>query len=92
VIVADVLLATARVVTVKVPEVLPAGTVMEAGTVAAAVLLLCKETVAPPVGAGPVRVTVPVELAPPDTEVGFNAKPETPTVLTLSVAPACTLP
>jgi len=88
VIVAEVLLATANVVTVKVPEVLPAGTVIDAGTVAAAVLVLCKETDAPPVGAGPVRVTVPVELAPPETEVGFNDRTETAAALTVSVAVA----
>jgi hypothetical protein len=29
----------------------------------------------PPVGATPLRVTVPVELAPPVTEAGFSVKP-----------------
>ena len=50
---------TVAVVTAKVPVALPAATVTEAGTVAAAVLLLDKVTVTPPLGADPVRVTVP---------------------------------
>jgi hypothetical protein len=57
---------------VNVADVLPAGTVTEAGTLAAAVLLLCRATLTPPVGAGPVRVTVPVEDPPPVTLVGFT--------------------
>jgi hypothetical protein len=59
------------VVMVKVADVLPAGTVTEAGTVAAAVLLLWREMLAPPDGAGPVKVTVPVEGLPPVTLVGL---------------------
>ena len=55
VIVVEVLLATANVVIVKFADVLPAGTVTEAGTVAAVVLLLCRDTLTPPVGAGPVK-------------------------------------
>ena len=51
--------------------VLPAVTVMEAGTMAEAEFEL-RETAAPPVGAGAVRVTVPWELAPPMTETGFK--------------------
>ena len=35
-------------------------------------LLLTRVTTAPPVGAGPLRVTVPVEGLPPTTEVGFK--------------------
>jgi hypothetical protein len=65
---------TARVVIVKVAEVLPAGTVTEAGTVAAAILLLVNETMIPPAGADEARVTVPVDVAPPVTEVGFKLK------------------
>lgn len=56
----------------KVVEVLFAGTVTELGTVAAVVILLCRETEAPPVGAGPLRVTVPVAPAPPTTVVGLT--------------------
>jgi hypothetical protein len=65
---------TATVVTVKVAVVLPAGTVTEAGTVAAAVLLLDKVTVVPPVGADVANVTVPWEEAPPVTEIGLKLK------------------
>lgn len=72
--VVEVFVATPNVVTVKVVEVLPAGTVTEVGTVAAAVLLLCRETDAPPVGDGPVSVTVPVEVLPPITLVGLRLK------------------
>jgi hypothetical protein len=71
VIVAEVLVATPDVVTVNVVELLPAGTVTEVGTVAAAVLLLCRVTTAPPLGAAAVKVTVPVELFPPTTDVGL---------------------
>jgi hypothetical protein len=72
VIVAEVLLATANVLTVKVLEMLPAGTVTEAGTVATAALLLDSVTMAPPDGAGLVRVTVPVARVPPTTVVGVT--------------------
>ena len=57
--------------TVKVAVVEPAATVTDAGTVA----LLepdARVTVTPPVGAATVRVTVPVELLPPVTEVGLS--------------------
>jgi len=50
----------------------PAGTVTEAGTVAADVMLDESPTTtpAPPTAAWPVRVTVPVEETPPATDVG----------------------
>jgi hypothetical protein len=64
--------ATPRVVTVKVAEVAPAGTVTLAGTVAALVLLLVSVTEAPPVGAAALKATVPVELLPPTTLVGLS--------------------
>ena len=64
---------TARVVTVNVALVAPAGTVTLAGTVATAVLLLERETRAPPLGAGPLSWTLPVEGNPPLTLVGFSA-------------------
>jgi hypothetical protein len=63
---------TARVVTVNAALVLPAATVTDEGTVAADVLLLLSVTIVPPVGAAPLRVTVPVELAPPVTDVGLR--------------------
>ena len=49
-----------------------AGTTTLAGTCAAAVLELVSVTVAPPLSAGPLNVTVPCELLPPNTLVGFN--------------------
>ena len=63
---------TAKVGTVNVRLVAPAGTVTLAGTVAAAMLLLERETMAPTVGAGPLSVTLPVEGDPPLTLVGFS--------------------
>jgi hypothetical protein len=69
--------ATGLVLIVKVALVLPAGTVPLAGTLAEA-LLLESVTCPPPAGAGPLRVTVPVEdCTPPRTLVGFNASEET---------------
>ena len=68
---------TVRVVTVKVALVLPAGTVTLAGTVAAAVLPLVRVTTAPPVGAAALKVTVPVDVAPEVTDVGFNVTEDT---------------
>ena len=62
---------TAVVLTEKVAVVAPAATVTPAGTVAAA-LLLNSVTAAPPTGAGPFRVTVPVEALSPVTLAGFN--------------------
>ena len=78
--------ATPLVVIVKVALVDPAAIVTLAGTFAADVLLLCKVTTAPPVGAAPFKVTVPVELFPPTTEVGFLAIEESVAALTVSVA------
>ena len=65
---------TGLVLMVKVAVLAPAATRTLAGTVAAAVLLLERVTVAPPVGAGPVSVTVPVDVPPPVTVVGFNVR------------------
>jgi hypothetical protein len=88
--VTGVVVVTAFVVTVNVAVVLPAFTVTVGGTVAAA-LLPDNVTTAPPPGAGPVRVTVPVDGLPPTTLVGFRdtlvkaAEPDT-----VSVAVCCT--
>src|SRR6266550_4739613 len=71
-IVTGVEAATAKVVTVKVALVAPAGIVTLAGTVATAGLLLESETRAPPVRADPLSVTLPVEGDPPLTLVGFS--------------------
>jgi hypothetical protein len=65
-------LDTALVVTVNVALVAPAATVTLAGTCAAPVLLLDSDTLAPPLGAAPLSVTVPVEELPPVTLVGFT--------------------
>jgi len=61
---------TLLVLTVKVALLAPAATVTLAGTVAAAVLSLIRETAAPPVGAGPLSVTVPVEGDPQSRSLG----------------------
>ena len=63
---------TAKVVTVNVRLLAPAGMVTLAGTVAAAMLLLERETRAPPVGADPLSFRLPVEGDPLLTLVGFR--------------------
>ena len=68
---------TALVLTVNVALVAPAATVTLEGTLAAVVLLLESATIAPPDGAGPLSVTVPVEdCTPPTTLVGFSESEE----------------
>jgi hypothetical protein len=88
VMVTEVPAVTVLVVMVNVADVLPAGTFTLAGTTAAAVLLLCNETAAPPVGAAADSVTVPVEFAPPVTDVGFKVSDDAVTAagVTVSVA------
>ena len=66
---------TALVLTVKFAVVAPAGTATLEGTLAAP-LLLASATCAPPAGAGPLNVTVPVEEFPPVTLVGFSESDE----------------
>ena len=66
---------TALVFTVNVALLAPAATVTVAGTVAVDVLLE-RETTAPPMGAGPLSVTVPVEGDPPVTLAGFSVSEE----------------
>jgi len=67
---------TVLVVTVKLALLAPAATVTLAGTVAAPVLLLVSVTTAPPVGAAPLNVTVPCDVFPPTTLVGFTLMAE----------------
>jgi hypothetical protein len=68
--------ATALVLTVNVALVAPAATVTLAGTLAAVVLLLESVICAPPAGAAPLNVTVPVEAFPPVMLVGFSDSDE----------------
>jgi len=60
---------------VNVAVVAPAGTVTDAGTWTAPVLLDVNVTTAPPVGAGLSRVTVPVEDVPAGTVAGLTLTP-----------------
>jgi hypothetical protein len=68
-----VITMTVLVVTVNVAVVAPAATVTLTGTVADP-LSLESVTTAPPTGAALLNVTVPVELLPPTTVVGFRVK------------------
>ena len=65
--VTEVSAVTANVVTVKVAEVCPEGTVTIPGTVAAPELLVESVTDVPPAGAGALKTTVPVAAVPPGT-------------------------
>jgi len=81
----DVVLAvTDFVVTGNVAEEYPAATVTDAGTPPTPVAE--RATTDPPVGAAVVRVTVPVEEAPPITEIGDKVTLATPGAVIVSVA------
>jgi hypothetical protein len=67
---------TTDVFTMKVALVAPATTVTLAGTLATEGLLLERETTAPPLGAGPLNVTVPVDELPPVTLDGLRLSEE----------------
>jgi hypothetical protein len=69
---------TGKVVIAKVALLAPAATVTAEGTIATSVLSLDSEMTAPPLGAGPESVTVPVEPLPPTTVEGL-AERETST-------------
>jgi hypothetical protein len=71
---------TALVVTVNVALVAPPATVTLAGTVAADTLL-DRETIAPPLGAAPLSVTVPVDGDPPFTAAGLSATEDSATAV-----------
>ena len=70
----------------KVAVLEPAGMVTLEGTVAMKPLLLDRVTLAPPAGALPLMVTVPVEVFPRRMEVGFSVNDVNDGVVTLSVA------
>jgi len=73
-IVTEALAATLWVVTANVALVVPAATITDAGTDAAAELLLESVTTEPPDGAGPFRVTVAVLVPAPVNDVGLRVK------------------
>ena len=89
-IVTVVEMRTIDVFTVKVALVAPPGTVTLAGTLATEGLLLKREMTAPPLGAGALNVTLPVEdpSRPPTTIDGFRVSEATvgSGALTVSVA------
>ncbi len=89
--VAVVVVDTAEVVTVKVVEVEPAGTVTDVGG-DAEVVLDPRVTAVPPGPAAPVRVTVPVELVPPTTVVGETLMLASPAAVIVRVADFTLLP
>jgi hypothetical protein len=60
-------------VTRKFAVVAPASTVTAGGTVTTDGLLLSRVTVAPPAGAGPLKLTIPVAELPPRTQLGDTA-------------------
>jgi len=89
--VTEVVAATELVLTVKVALLAPAGMFTLAGTVAATVLLLERVTTAPDDGAAALSVTVPWDVLPPTTLVGFSVNELTAeAVVTESVAGAVT--
>ena len=82
---ADVEVETAAVVTVNVALVEPDATVTDAGTVA--FVLLDERLITRPLApAGAASNTVPVELLPPVTDVGFKVSPDSPSGFTVRVA------
>ena len=71
--------------TVNVTLFAPAGTVTLEGTVATFTLLLVSVTTEPTLGAGPVRVAVPVEDVPPVTVDGLRVIEDRVGALTVKV-------
>src|SRR5262245_28176263 len=67
-----VFFVTAKVVTLKLAEVCPAGILTTGGTWATDGLFVDRVAKMPPVGAGEAKVTVPVALVPPGTLVGVT--------------------
>jgi hypothetical protein len=79
------------VATLNVAVDAPAATVTLTGTVAAAILDE-RSTMRPPVGAGPESVTVPVDDAPPRTDVGDTVTLAATGATTVSVTDLFTVP
>ena len=73
VIVAVKVVGTGEVPTENSFVVWPASTMTLAGTIAPG-SVLDRVTIAPPAGAGPLRVTTPRDVRPPVTEVGLRVK------------------
>jgi hypothetical protein len=90
VIVTGVDAPTGLVVTLKLALAAPAATVKLAGTDAAG-LLLESATCAPPAGAGPFNVTVPVAVFPPVMLAGLMVSEERSDGVTVSEA-VCVAP
>jgi hypothetical protein len=67
-----VLEETGDVFTEKLAEVCPPGTLTTPGAVATE-LLVASVTLIPPAGAGALKITAPVEAAPPGTLVGLSS-------------------
>jgi hypothetical protein len=77
---------TTFVLTVNVALVCPAGIVTEAGTDTTGLALLVSAITAPPVPAGPLSVTVPVDVLPPATVVGLTLTETRASAVMVSVA------
>ena len=90
--VAALVAPTALVLTAKVAVVAPAAMVTLASVMATAELSLDRLTTAPPVGAGPLNISVPVDDVPPVTPVGFKFRDETVTAGGLTVSAALAMP
>src|SRR3954466_13884598 len=77
---------TEKVVTVNVAVLAPAATVTLGGTEAMPAFALESVTTAPPDGAIPVNVTVPVDVFPLGTELGLKVRVELTALVTVNTA------
>jgi phage tail tape-measure protein len=81
-----VLTVTEDVVIGKLADVAPPETMTLPADLATAGLVLLRVTAIPPLGAGAVNVTVPVELFPPETLAGDKVNDDAVGALTVRVA------